>query len=147
MCPLIEPNIIITMTFDTTESYACVHFLDILNPISCPTFTYIKMGIKTVEGRKCSSKYLAYAIGDIIMFSCNGETLSTVIVDIRKYETLEEYLEMEGYDKVLPGIASLEDAHNFYNALTDKEQRTKLREENGYEYMGIEIKLIASSEM
>ena len=36
------------------------HYLSILNPDECPTFDYIKKGIKTVEGRKNSEKYQKY---------------------------------------------------------------------------------------
>ena len=39
-----------------------IHHLSILNPKICPCFTYIKNGIKTVEGRKNSLKYQAYKL-------------------------------------------------------------------------------------
>ena len=45
------------------------HYLSILNPKECPTYTYIKQGVKTVEGRKYSEKYQKYRRGDILIFT------------------------------------------------------------------------------
>ena len=41
------------------------HYLSILNPKECPTYTYIKQ-VKTVEGRKYSEKYQKYKRGDTL---------------------------------------------------------------------------------
>ena len=46
-----------------------IHYLSIQNPSDCPTFTYIKNGIKTVEGRKNSCKYRSYHPGDTLIFT------------------------------------------------------------------------------
>jgi ASC-1-like (ASCH) protein len=61
-----------------------IHQLSIQNPKLCPTFDLIKNGIKTVEGRKHSDKYLKYKVDDILIFHCNGQSLKTQIKYIRK---------------------------------------------------------------
>src|SRR5690606_33150520 len=91
------------------------HFLFIQNPPECPTFNFIKSGIKTVEGRTYKQKYHSFKIGDHLVFRYNDQSINTTIVDIKLYATLEEYVEKEGYEKVLPGTRSANEAICLYN--------------------------------
>ena len=118
------------------------HYLPIENPIDCPTYTYIKTGIKKVEGRKYSEKYHNYKKNDILIFTFEGERLLTEIKDIRLYKTLEDYIITEGYSNVLPGIKSAEYAVDIYNSWSKEEERELLKQKYGYGFMAIEIELI-----
>ncbi len=53
---------------------------------------------KSVEAKLYNSKYISYQIGDILVF----DKCSKIIIDIRKYKNLEEYLSNEKHKKVLP---------------------------------------------
>ena len=117
--------------------------LTIQNPDKCPTFDHIKNGLKTVEGRKYSPANQKYKEGDIIIFknSETGETLQTHIVDIRPYETLEEYLLGEGIREVLPGVQTMRDAIDLYNTWSSETEREELRKKYKYGFMAIQIRL------
>lgn len=119
-----------------------IHYLSIQNPRICPTFTYIKTGIKTVEGRKNSLKYQAYKKGDILIFTCNGEKVKTRITYINKYKTVEDYLRKETIKIALPCVKTIEEGVKIYNLWTKEKERKELRKKYGYAFLGIGIKLI-----
>jgi len=79
-----------------------------------PWFSEIKHGRKTVEGRKLSHKYSNLKPDQIVRFYCCDDSFEVKIVKIVQYKSLEEYLLIEGVEKVLPGIESFEDAVNVY---------------------------------
>jgi ASC-1-like (ASCH) protein len=120
--------------------------LSIQNPNKCPTFDHIKNGLKTVEGRKYSPTYQKYKEGDIIIFknSETGETLRTQIVDLRPYETLEDYLLGEGIKEVLPGVQTMRDAIDLYNTWSSEAEREELRKKYKYGFVAIQIRLLDS---
>jgi len=119
------------------------HQLTIQDLPKCPTFYYIKKGRKTVEGRSYKEKYHGYQKGDQIIFICGGESISTSITDIKLYKTLEEYVEKEGYQNVLPGIGSREEAIKMYNdqGWSLANEREEMMQKYGFGFMGIHIKL------
>lgn len=118
------------------------HYLPIQNPPECPTYGYIKSGIKKVEGRKYSEKYHNYKKDDILIFTFEGEKLLTEIKDIRLYKTLEDYVKTEGYSNILPGIKSEKHTVDIYNSWSKEEERESLRVKYGSGFMAIEIELI-----
>lgn len=79
-----------------------------------PWFSKIRSGIKTVEGRKFNIKYSNLRCGDLLEFYCDDESFLTEVVAVKVYNSLEEYLEKEGYQNVLPGVISFEEAVNVY---------------------------------
>jgi ASC-1-like (ASCH) protein len=123
--------------------YSQEHILSIQNPSDCPVFDYIKQGTKKVEGRPYKRVYKNYNVGDILVFLCNGERLKTTITDLRYYDTLEEYLEKEGFQNVLPckNVKNMDDAINIYNRWSNEKKRNILKKENGHAFVAIEIKI------
>lgn len=119
-----------------------IYYMPIQNPSYCPTFTYIKKGIKKVEGRKFSPKYHVYKKGDNIIFQCEGEELKTIIKDIRLYKSLTKYLKKEGVENVLPCVKTMKDAKKIYNQWSSHKERKELLKKYGYAFMAIEIQII-----
>jgi ASC-1-like (ASCH) protein len=98
-----------------------------------PWFSFIRKGIKPVEGRKNSPKYQSIQAGDFIDFSNGKEEFRAVVTEIRVYASLENYLADVTVQKALPHIASLEEAINTYHQWsTPEEIRT-------YGFLGIFI--------
>jgi len=116
--------------------------ITIQNPKECPTFDMIKSGIKTVEGRKFSPKYQKYNIGDRLVFLYGNEKLTTLITDIKKYKTVEDYLKTETLKKALPCINRIQKGIEIYNTWTSPEERQNLLNKYGYSFLGIHIKLL-----
>ena len=80
---------------------------------------------KNVEARLYNSKYLSYQIGDILVFvKC-----SKIIIDIKKYKNLEDYLSNEKHKKVLP-----------LSGLGSEKQRKKLEEKYGFCIIVFEVR-------
>jgi ASC-1-like (ASCH) protein len=80
---------------------------------------------KNVEARLYNSKYLSYQIGDILVFvKC-----SKIIIDIRKYKNLEDYLLNEKHKKVLP-----------LSKFGSEKQRRKLEEKYGFCIIVFEVR-------
>lgn len=110
----------------------------VIHNIHCddPWFSYIRQGVKPVEGRKKTHTYKRIKAGDQINFSNGKESFVAAVTEIREYATLEEYLNDVTLEKALPGITSLEEALQIYYQWTTEE---KIRQ---YGFLGIFIKPI-----
>ena len=118
------------------------HELTIQNPKECPTFTYLKKGIKTVEGRKNSEKYQKYKKDDTLIFICGKEKLKTKITYIHRYKTVADYLKKETLKRALPCVKTVKEGVEIYNLWTSQKERNSLRKKYGYGFLGIGVKKI-----
>lgn len=100
-----------------------------------PWFSFIKDGIKSVEGRKNSPTYSSLEVGDLIEFINGDEHFTARVVELRTYATLEEYLLDVTYQKAVPGVTSLEEAINIYLQWSAQEEIER------YGFLGIFIAL------
>ena len=116
---------------------ARTHTLSILNPPECPTFTLIQNGVKKVEGRKYSPKYQHYNVGDTLVFTFNGDSVSATITFLHKYKTLEDYLRGETVEAVLPGVTSFDAAVRLYNTWSPPQERELLQKQYGFGFLAI----------
>lgn len=91
-----------------------------------PWFTFIKNGIKSVEGRKNLPTFLSWQPKDKVVFFLGNNQFNTEIVALRRYNSLEDYLTNEKVEKVLPGITSLSEAIRIYLQWSSKEEIEQL---------------------
>jgi ASC-1-like (ASCH) protein len=77
-----------------------------------PWFSHIKEGRKTVEGRLNKGRFSNLRAGDIVTWINNDNNtrrmFKTRIVYIKKYNTFSRMIEVEGLEKVLPGIETID---------------------------------------
>ncbi len=99
-----------------------------------PWFSYIRQGIKPVEGRKATHSYKKIRVGDQINFSNGTESFLADVTEIREYESIEKYLEDVTVEKALPGIKSIEEGLEVYYQWSSEE---KIRQ---YGFLGIFVK-------
>ena len=95
-----------------------------IETLSEPWFTLISLGLKTVEGRKNKGRFKEMQIGEIIEWTNNDFNPRSVLTKItkkEKYDTFNEYLEIEGLNKCLPGISNIEDGLSVYFKYFTKE--------------------------
>ncbi|CUI16101.1 hypothetical protein PNK_0473 [Candidatus Protochlamydia naegleriophila] len=98
-----------------------------------PWFSYIRQGVKPVEGRKKTHSYKRIQVGDNINFSNGTDSFMAKVTEIREYDTIEQYLEDVTLEKALPGIATLEEALGIYYQWSPKEKISQ------YGFLGIFI--------
>lgn len=106
-----------------------------------PWFRLIRDGKKIVEGRKNLPKFNSWHIGDYLVFQCSQEQFLTRIVDLRRYKNLREYLNAEGFENVLPGIKSFDEAVDIYLQWSTQEEIAK------FGFLAIEVALIREAEL
>jgi ASC-1-like (ASCH) protein len=99
-----------------------------------PWFSYIRQGIKPVEGRKNTHSYKKIEVGDRINFSNGVENFNALVTEIRQYASLEQYFEDVTLEKALPGVKSIEEGLQIYYQWSTEE---KIRQ---YGFLGIFIK-------
>lgn len=99
-----------------------------------PWFTYIREGVKPVEGRKKTHSYTKIKAGDQIKFSNGKDSFVADVTEIREYDSIEKYLDDVTIEKALPGITSVEDALAIYYQWSTEE---KIRQ---YGFLGIFVK-------
>lgn len=80
-----------------------------------PWFSFIRKGIKPVEGRKNSPRYQKIQVDDLIDFSNGKEHFLAIVTEIRSYASLEDYLADVTVQKALPNVSSFEDAVKIYH--------------------------------
>ena len=102
-----------------------------------PWFSKIKQGLKTVEGRKFSAKYASLHPGEIIEMHCDTGSFLVEVLKVITYKSVEEYLHSEGFDRVLPGIASFEHALEVY---LQYNSRDELKTAGGF--LALHLKLL-----
>lgn len=100
-----------------------------------PWFSLIRDGIKPVEGRKNSPKYQPIQAGDFIDFSNGDEHFMTIVTEIRRYSSVEEYLEDVTITKALPGVPSFTEAVKTYHLWNTPEEIQK------HGFLGIFVKI------
>lgn len=99
-----------------------------------PWFSFIRQGIKPVEGRKKTHTYNKINVGDQINFTNGTDHFIADVTEIRAYESIEHYLEDVSLEIALPGIKTMEEALNIYYEWTTKEKI------NQYGFLGIFVK-------
>ena len=101
-----------------------------------PWYSFIKSGVKTVEGRKAVGNYRSIKKDDIITFYNNDEKFDCNVSGVNCYSSLEEYLTTETLARTLPGIKTIDEGIKIYLQWSTKEQIAK----NGF--LGIQVKVI-----
>jgi len=98
-----------------------------------PWFSYIREGIKPVEGRKNTHTYQKIGVGDQISFSNGKDSFIANVIEIREYRSIEDYLEDVTLEKALPGVKTIQEGLNIYYQWSTEE---KIRQ---YGFLGIFI--------
>lgn len=99
-----------------------------------PWFSFIRQGIKPVEGRKNSPKYQNIQPGDLIEFTNGKENFLSLVIEVRGYTSLEDYLRDVTVSKALPNILSFEEAIKIYHQWSTPDEIRK------HGFLGIFIK-------
>lgn len=105
--------------------------------VSDPWFSFLVSGKKKVEGRKASEKWKTLKAGHYIrFFNARGYGGACfLIVDIREYDTLQEYLIQEGLRNVLPGVETVEEGIHIYKQWSTEEELET------YPFLAIEVEV------
>lgn len=99
-------------------------------------FDFINQKRKTVEGRLNKGKFKEFKKDDIIYFKNDDRKIKVLIKNISSYKTFQEYLEMEGLKRTLPGIKTIEQGKEVYYTYYTQEQ------EKEFGILAIEVKKI-----
>lgn len=98
-----------------------------------PYFSYIKNGIKIIEGRLNKGKFLEMKMGDEILLN---ESVKLEVVNKTIYKTFKEMIMFEGIKNVVPDAKNIEEAEATYYKYYTKE------DESQYSVVGIQVRVI-----
>ncbi len=92
-----------------------------------PYFTFVKNGIKTIEGRLKKEAYSEIKSGDSVIVMNEQETDSFVVTvrSVKYYGSFKEMLEHENIERVLPDAKSIEEGVMIYRQFYSKEQESQ----------------------
>ncbi len=95
-----------------------------LHMIECeePWFSLIRSGAKPLTGRKNSPKYQNIRPGDAIELFCKEQRFRAKCADIKKFASIEEYLNAVTVEKALPGVETMEEALKVYSKWSTPEE-------------------------
>jgi ASC-1-like (ASCH) protein len=102
-----------------------------------PYFTFLKNGVKTIEGRVKKDWYRYVTKGDHIIVNNEGDTESfeTVVQRVTTYTSIKSMLENEELKKLLPDAESIEHGVKIYRRFYTLEQ------EREFGVVAIEVKV------
>lgn len=87
-----------------------------------PWFSFIRDGLKPVEGRKGTPQHKKIKVGDLLNFTNGTEEFVAKVTEVRTYASLEDYFEDVRLEKALPGVKSLEAGLAIYHQWSTEEQ-------------------------
>lgn len=96
--------------------------------------TEIEKKRKTIEGRLRKGKFASLKRGNMLYF--NDQTLTAEILRVTPYVSFEEYLRVEGLEKTLPGVETIEEGVAVYRQFYSEE------DEYLYGVLAIEFQLV-----
>lgn len=114
------------------------HMLFFKNLHNINLFKMIMDGRKTVEGRKNSLNYQQIGIGDLMMLRYKDMILTCLVVNIRKYDNVLNYLEAELKD-ALPCISDMKTGLRIYNTFVNDIEIYELNKKFGKGFIAFEI--------
>lgn len=92
--------------------------------LSEPWFTMIKTGKKVCEGRVKQGDFAKMKVGDTIVFKQEEEQM-VIIESITEYDLFHTYLEKEGLQDCLPGVATMNEGVGVYRKYYSIEEEQK----------------------
>lgn len=116
--------------------------LNFKNLPNCDLYSYIKKGIKTVEGRPYKPLYESMKAGDALLLIASEGTLKCKITRVSFYKTIGDFLKKETIRKTMPCARNELKAVSFYNTYSSPKDREILYKKYGYSFVGIGIKFI-----
>lgn len=87
-----------------------------------PWFSFIKKGVKTVEGRLDGGKFKGIKKGDIVTWTNDEKHVDTVVTDVVRYDSFKDMLKEETVDATLPGIERIDDGVEVYRKFYSEEK-------------------------
>lgn len=96
-----------------------------------PWLSYIATGVKTVEGRAGPAEKFARWIGHRAIFYSAMQEVVVEVLDVHHYDTLDEYLAAEGWQKVAPHLSSLDGTIKAYLGFYSRDKIKSIGGMNG----------------
>lgn len=87
-----------------------------------PFFSFIKDGLKTVEGRCAISDYNSIGPGSVILLN---KCMMLKVQSVCHYDSFSEMLEAESLVKVLPGVKTIEEVLQVFKFIENSTQRRR----------------------
>lgn len=87
-----------------------------------PWFSHMRSKRKTIEGRLNKGLFKSLTAGENIRIKNGVESFVVQVRKIRKYESFEQYLSMEGLRKSLPFVSTIKEGCDVYYKFYTKEQ-------------------------
>ena len=79
-------------------------------------FDCIKDGSKPVETRAATSKYKNLKAGEVVTFSCAGETFTKTITKVTHFDSIEALLKKYKPEMINPKLATKEEIVKMYHS-------------------------------
>ena len=91
-------------------------------------FDAVASGLKTVEGRINSSRFENCKPGDMVSFTCasTNDTIVCTITAVTVYQNFYDMLQAQGVENMLPGIITLQDGVDMYEAFPGYKEQVKI---------------------
>lgn len=77
-------------------------------------FEAVRNGVKKVETRAATKKYLRIQKGDIVDFSCEGVTFSKEVIEVKVFSSVKELLKVYAPKDINPKLSTENEVTEMY---------------------------------
>lgn len=88
-------------------------------------FENVRNGVKAIETRAATTKYQPIAVGDTLVFSCDGEKFSKTITKKYHWPSVDAMVEEIDFKKVMPTVNSVEEMKKRYASYPDYDEKIR----------------------
>ncbi len=88
-------------------------------------FDQIKDGSKAVETRAATVKYGPIEVGDMLIFSCDGEKFSKKILKKEHYKSIDDMVKKIPFQKIMPDVGSVAEMKKIYASYSGYEEKIR----------------------
>jgi len=88
-------------------------------------FNEVKNGSKSIETRAATIKYQPIAVGDGLVFVCDGEKFSKKIIKKEHFTGIDEMLKKIQFKDIMPSVASVEEMKKAYSSYSGYDEKIK----------------------
>lgn len=88
-------------------------------------FEEVRSGLKEYETRAATVKYQSIAVGDELIFVCDGDRFSKQITKIFHWADIDTMVKEIPYKKIMPSVISIEEMKKAYSSYDGYEEKIK----------------------
>lgn len=88
-------------------------------------FEEVRSGLKPIETRAATVKYVPIEVGDQLIFSCDGEKFSKRVIKKEHFKSIDEMVKKIPFKNIMPAAESIDEMKKIYSSFSGYDEKIK----------------------